>query len=211
MIGPGIVIPLIALAILIPLAWWAATKRLRAVTSGDRGANASAGSAGARLTSAALHRSVSPPWRVILEVPPGRLGDVEHVLLGPPGIFAVSTMLQPLPDAPTSTADPSAKELAASAVARADLDDALATCALTSDALVVVHWGRIDAEHRTVEVGLPTVAVEVGFATVAVDGNRLTDWMTSMEETRLSPPQIDLAWQTICRAIGRPDPLEAGP
>lgn len=201
MIGPGIVIPLVALAILIPLAWWAATKQLRAATTPRGGAEASPGAAGARLTSAALHRTVSPPWRVILEVPPGRLGDIEHVLIGPPGIFGVSTVLEPLPHSSATTTEPSAAELAASAVARADLDDALERCALASDARVVVHWGRTDAQHHS---------LDSGFATIAVDGNRLADWIAAMEHNRLSSPQIDLAWQTVCLAIGRPDPLEAG-
>jgi len=180
--------------------WRFATKRLRTAGEPDDGPASSRGTAGVRLTSTTLHRVVAPPWRVVLEVPAERLGGVEHVLIGPPGIYAVSTVLAPLPDSTIDDTPASAEELAASAILRAELDDVLATCAMSSDARVVIHWGRTESDQR---------AVDAGHTTIAVDGNRLADWMGTLEQRRLSQQQVDLAWQTVCLAIGRPDPLDA--
>jgi hypothetical protein len=44
-----------------------------------------------------------------------------------------------------------------------------------------------------------------------VDGRRLGDWAEAASVRRdgppLTPAQVDLAWQTVVTAIGRPDPL----
>jgi hypothetical protein len=45
----------------------------------------------------------------------------------------------------------------------------------------------------------------------AVDGRHVRDWAdraaTERDGQPLSPAQVDLAWQTVVTAIGRPDPL----
>ena len=49
----------------------------------------------ARLTSNALRALESPPWRVVYEIGHDRMDGVEHVLIGPAGIFAVVTSMDP--------------------------------------------------------------------------------------------------------------------
>ena len=87
----------------------------------------------------------SPPWRIVYEISPDRLGGVEHVLIGPAGIFAIVTSMDPMPPAGRRP-DPHA--VAAAAILRGALDDALRRCAMTSDRLVTVHWGVTRPRRR---------------------------------------------------------------
>lgn len=192
--GPGIVIPVVVLVIAVPVGLLWARRRFTATElDGDDVIAAS----GTRITSNALRGLPSPPWRVVYEIAADRLGGVEHVLIGPSGIYAVRTSMEALPTPPDR--EPTAQELAAPAIARGELDDALRRCAMSSDRLLVVHWGRHDD-------GAP-VAVEPRPGEVAVDGRRLHEWASDQTEQRLTASQIDLAWQTVTTAIGRPDPL----
>jgi hypothetical protein len=191
--GAGIIIPVVVLAVVLPIGFtWA--KRLKdgaARSSGD-----DVGPPGGRLTSAALRALPAPPWRVVYEIAPERLGGVEHVLLGPGGVFAIRTEMGALPGATAGPAEPRA--VAAAAIARGPLDDVLARCATTSDLLVDVHWGP-PAD------GAPGWRATVPGA-VALDGRRIDDWVETLP-SRLTPAQVDLAWRTVTTAIGRPDPL----
>lgn len=192
MIGPGIIVPLVIVAIVVPVVYVVVRDRLR--TAG--GSTDDVHRAGAVLTSAALRRLPSPPWRLIHEVPTGRLGGIEHVIVGPAGVFAVTAVFSPLP--PPRDDPPSAVETADAAIIRGRLDDLLGPIRGRCDAHVVIHWGRTDAVEP---------AVELVHGVVAVDGRRLEEWAATLPGDRLAPAQVDLAWQTICLAIGRPDPL----
>lgn len=192
--GPEIIIPIVLLAIIVPAALMWAKRTLRdPVENGSIADDVHA--PGERLTSSTLRQLPSPPWRVVYEIADTKLGGIEHVLIGPPGIFALRTSMEPVPD--VAPDDPSPAEVAKSAIARGDLDDALRRCALESDRLVWVHWGA----HE----GGPT-AIDTLPSTVAVDGRHLTTWAAGLDD-RLTVTQIDLAWQTVTMAIGRPDPL----
>jgi hypothetical protein len=192
-IGPGIIIPLVLLGIAAPLGFvWA--RRLKAGGTATGAENAT--KSGARLTSGALRGLPVPPWRVIYEITDEKLGGVEHVLIGPAGVFAVQTSMEALP--PARTDEPTAHEIAGAAILRGGVDDALRRCAMTSDQLVTIHWGIGDGNA-------PSVDVAPG--AIAVDGRLLTDWTASLDQPTLTPAQVDLAWQTISTAIGRPDPL----
>lgn len=191
--GPGIVIPVLVIAFVVPFGVIWANKNLRS-SSGDAGDLPTAPSV--RLTSNALRELPVPPWRVVYEIAEEKLGGIEHVLIGPPGIYAMQTLLDPLPEKPEGDADP--HEIARAAIARGDLDDALRRCALASTGLVRVHWGKHDNGADAVDV-LP--------GTVAVAGPSLTSWIGSLPHGALTPAQVDLAWQTIVTSIGRPDPL----
>ena len=70
---------------------------------------------------------------------------------------------------------------------------------MESRSLVTVHWGLLE-EGRG-----PSVDVVTGH--IAVDGRSLGAWTDSLEDVALTPAQVDLAWQTVVTAIGRPDPL----
>jgi hypothetical protein len=192
MIGPGIIIPLVLVAVAVP-AGFALFKRYLAsmsVSDADRAVS------GARLTSSALHRLPQPPWRVVYEIAPSALGGIDHVLIGPGGIFAVITEVAPLPTI-DDAGDP-VRSMAEAAVARADLDDSLRRCAMESTARLAVHWGRSNDDET---------CVELAHGALAVSGQRLAEWLATLPADRLTPAQVDLAWQTVVTAIGRPDPL----
>ena len=192
--GLDIIIPLVVIAIVAPAAFWWAKKALKDnVGSVDDDVIVAPSD---RLTSNALRGLENPPWRVIYEVAPHRLNGVGHVLIGPPGVFALRTTMDPLPACPT--ADPEPRAIAEAAIGRGGVDDALRRCAMSSDRLVMVHWGVNEGSEIAVDV-LPGVT--------AVDGRALAAWADGVGERVLTPAQVDLAWQTVVTAIGRPDPL----
>jgi hypothetical protein len=191
--GPSIIIPLVAVAIIIPVAFTWAKKTFKDGVPTD---DADATVPGARLTSNALRDLPQPEWRIVYEIGVDKLGEIEDVLIGPPGIFAVRTSMTPLPVASDARADPQA--VAKVAITRGNLDDALLRCAMTSDRLVTIHWGA--------PVDATAVSVDVFPGLTAVAGRQLSEWTRGLSPT-LSAAQVDLAWQTVTTAIGRPDPL----
>ena len=191
--GLDIIIPVVLVAVLAPAAFVWAKKNFKdqaglvdteaAVPPSDR------------LTSNALRELETPPWRVVYEIAHDKLNGIGHVLIGPAGVFALRTTMDPLPQPPTVAAD--AREVAAAAIARGGVDDALQRCAMSTEGLVIVHWGVNDGAEITVEL-MPGVT--------AVDGRALSTWAAG-ESDQLTASQVDLAWQTIVTSIGRPDPL----
>jgi hypothetical protein len=195
--GPGILIPVLLVAVVVPVAFVWARRRFKEPASGaDEPASAPA----IRLTSNALRSLESPPWRVVYEIAPDRMSGVEHVLIGPAGVFAVETSMEPMPE---PIADPDPHAVAAAAIMRGALDDALRRCAMSSDRLVRVHWGANRPESP--------FSIELMPGVTAVDGRRVGEWAGSATNGRdgpaLSSAQVDLLWQTAVTAIGRPDPL----
>lgn len=192
--GPGIIVPLLVIAVVVPVAFTWARRTLK------QGASGSSSEPGhdpqLRLTSNALRPLPAPPWRVVYEIAPDKLGGVEHVLIGSPGVYAMRTSMDPLP---TAIADPDPHDVGKAAIVRGALDDALRRCAMSSTSLVTVHWGVNPA-------GAPA-ALEVLPGLTAVDGRQLEAWTTSLPGGSLAPAQVDLAWQTVLTSIGRPDPL----
>lgn len=203
--GPGIIIPVVLLVIIVPVVGVLAKRYLKDGVANQRDEPVVAPSA--RLTSTALRELPTPPWRVVYEIAEDKLGGPGHVLIGPPGVFAVVTSMDPMPTATDGTHDASA--VAAAAIARGGLDDALRRCAMSSERLVTVHWGAPTP-------GGP-IAVDTLPGATAVDGRSIAEWArravgaaadaTEADRPPLTPAQIDLAWQTVTTAIGRPDPL----
>lgn len=200
--GPGIIIPVVLVVIVVPIAFALAKKYLKdgAANRADEPVVAPS----TRLTSNALRDLPTPTWRVIYEIAEDKLGGPTHVLFGPAGIFAVQTSMEPLPSGPPER---DAHAIANAAIARGGLDDALRRCAMTSDRLLTVHWGApVD--------GAP-IAVDTVPGAIAVDGRSIARWAEQMisevganpTAEPLSPARVDLAWQTVTVAIGRPDPL----
>ena len=195
MLGPGIISPVILIAVVVPVGFTMAKRYLK--EAGGGGSEGPVSAPSGRLTSNALRDLPAPPWRVVYEIGDDKLAGVEHVAIGPAGIFAIETSMDPLPDGPIE--EPDAHAVAQSAIVRGDLDDALRACAMSSDRLVRVHWGQSEAGAG------PSIDLLPG--TVAVDGRSLGAWADSLRDERLTPAQVDLAWQTVVTAIGRPDPL----
>jgi hypothetical protein len=188
----GIIIPVVVLLVVVPVVFtWA-----RRLKTGAGAPVEFAPPPSARLTSNALRAVPSPPWRVVYEIAPDKLGGAQHVLIGPGGVFAVQTSMDPVPSGAAEPADP--HEIGRVAIARGPLDDALRRCAMSSTALVTIHWGVGTAG------GAPVVDVVPG--AVAVDGRHVEAWAAGLTPT-LGTAQVDLAWQTVTTAIGRPDPL----
>lgn len=194
--GPEIIIPVVLLAIIVPTVLTWAKRNLREPGSGGFDPEAVRAHS-ERFTSDALRTLPTPPWRVIYEIAAGKLGGIEHVLIGPAGIYAIRTSMDPLPPGPV--AEPSAAEMAESAIARSELDDALRRCAMSSDRMVWLHWGSSGDDSPVAVQTLPDMT--------AVNSHRLGAWVATLGETRLTPAQVDLAWQTVTTAIGRPDPF----
>ncbi len=189
--GLGIIIPVVVIAIGMPLALAWANKTFKSGTGAEGDV---VHAPAARLTSNALRTLATPPWRVVYEIGDDKLGGIEHVVIGAAGVFALQTSMDPLPVAVEPNPDP--HEIAQAAIVRGSLDDALARCAMSSDRLVRVHWGAGASGAVDVLPGLTAVA-----------GASLGEWTDSLAGQSLSPAQVDLAWQTVLTSIGRPDPL----
>lgn len=192
--GLDIIIPVVVIVVVVPGAILWARKTFKDSVGLDR--HDAFVPPSDRLTSNALRALESPPWRAVYEVAHDKLGGIGHVLIGPAGVFALRTTMEPLPQTPTIDADASA--IARAAIARGGVDDALRRCAMSSDRLVMVHWGANDTAELKVDL-MPGVT--------AVDGRSLAAWAATAGPQTLTPAQVDLAWQTVVTSIGRPDPL----
>lgn len=193
----GIILPLIALPILLFVVWrWYQHTVRPTETESPRTI------AGIRLTSEALHRLPSPPWRVIHEIG-DQLPGVDHVVIAPAGIAAVRTTMidRPTPEHLAESAVVG-QLVADSAIARGAVDDLLTAVGARCDTLALVFWGRPDARRHAAETSF--------HATVHVEGQRLTDWLEDWNAHAapvLDAASVDGAWQAVTTGLGRPDPL----
>jgi hypothetical protein len=200
--GPGIIIPVILIAVVVPIGFTLAKRYLK--DGAAHLADDPVVAPSARLTSNALRELPTPTWRVVYEIGDDKLGGPGHVLIGPPGIYAVQTSMDPLPDPADVPHD--AQAVAAAAIARGGLDDALRRCAMSSDLLVTVHWGA-PAEGGPIAVDTVPGAIAVAGRALAAWADRAVADAGAGSRPPLTPAQVDLAWQTVTTAIGRPDPL----
>jgi hypothetical protein len=137
-----------------------------------------------------------PPWRIVYEVGRSALGRIDHVVIGPGGVYAIHSTLTPSAPPDESSL---ARLTADRAMARAELDEILQRCAMSSTAHLTVYWS---GEHAAGEL-----AHEIAYAALEVPGRRLGEWLATLAADRLTPAEVDLAWQTVVIGIGRPDPL----
>ena len=188
----GIIVPIVLLFIFIGggLAVYKRTMQNMAPESTTRHVN------GARLTSDRLRALPTPPWRFVFEISEDKLGGVDHVIIGPSGVIAVSTQVL---DRPALADHPDPHLVANAALMRGPVDDLAKRAGLSCDILAKVYWGTAPPERPA--------AIQSMHATLIVEGQRLNDWLLTMSPGPLTPAQIDLAWQAILTGIGRPDPL----
>jgi hypothetical protein len=196
-VSAGIIVPLIILPILLVggYVWY---RRSLADMQPDQAKPVS----GLRLTAEALHRAPAPPWRVVYEVG-GALGDVDHVVVGPPGVVAITTVVADRPD-PARLRDATSEAVLVSeaAVARGPLDELLRAAAASCDRWARVHWGTPDA-------GRPA-SDDLVHGSVLVEGQRIEEWLAGLAADATAPldaARIDSIWRTVVIGIGRPDPL----
>jgi hypothetical protein len=155
-----------------------------------------------RLTAEALHRAPAPPWRVVYEVG-GALGDVDHVIVGPPGVVAITTVVGDRPD-PAKLLDASSDAILVSeaAIARGPLDELLRAVSASCDLWARVHWGTPDPARPAAD--------DLVHGSALVEGQRIDAWLAELVANTAAPldaARIDAIWRTVVIGIGRPDPL----
>ncbi len=192
----GIIVPLILLPIILVVvfAWYR-----RSMTG--LGTVESKPVSGLRLSAEALHRA-PPPWRVVYEIG-GALGEIDHVIVGPGGVTAITTVVadRPNPDVLLG-ARTEAVLVSEAAIARGPLDELLRAAAASCDHWARVYWGTPDPNRHAAD-GLV-------HGSVLVEGQRIDEWLSSLVDHASAPidaQRIDEIWRTIVTGIGRPDPL----
>jgi hypothetical protein len=191
------VVPVVVLAVVLVTGWLWYRRSLAALRP-----DATKPVSGVRLTAEALHRHDRAPWRVVYEIG-GALGGVDHVLVGPPGLVAISTVAADRPR-PQALLDASgeAQLVGDAAIARGPVDEIARPSGVPCRRWARVFWGAPDAQRPSHE------AVVHGFE--VVEGQRLGEWLDALVTDATEPldaGQIDRAWQAVVTGIGRPDPL----
>lgn len=155
---------------------------------------------GVRLTAETLHRLASPPWRVVHEIG-SALGGVDHVVIGPPGIIAVTTVVADRPSVQQLIdASSEARLVSDAAVARGPVDELARPAGAECRLAARVFWGSPDPDRPSHD--------QAAHGLVLVEGQRISEWVTDLPpQVGFDQAQIDLAWQAIAMGIGRPNPL----
>jgi hypothetical protein len=128
----------------------------------------------------------------------GKLGGVDHVVIGPTGVIAIETIVVDRPDhvGPPST---DGQQVAGAAIARGAVDDLTRQVGVPCNILAKVFWGSPRPDRPS---GIETVTGQV-----SVEGQRLVEWIVARPPGPLTPAQVDQVWQTVLVGIGRPDPF----
>lgn len=190
----GIIVPLV----ILPIALIGASLWYRRSLADMRPVEAKPVS-GLRLTAEALHRVPSPPWRVVYEIG-GALGDIDHVVVGPAGVTAITTLVADRPDPEQlRRARSDAQLVGDAAITRGPLDELLRPVGSSCARSARVYWGAADPRRPPAD--------DLVHASQLVEGQRLAEWLATIEQvTPLDQAGIDLVWRTITIGIGRPDP-----
>ena len=157
---------------------------------------------GARLTAERLRNMRTPPWRVVYEIGPSALGDVDHVVIGPTGVIAIETVMadRPTPAAIAEQVEAAGPHLVANcAITRGEVEAVTEPVGVGCKLLARVYWGAPADDQPA--------AHPVTTGLVAVEGQRLEQWLMSLPPGPLSADRVDRVWQSVVTGIGRPDPL----
>ena len=193
----GIVIPLVVLPILVVggYLWY---RRSIAELAPDETRPVS----GVRLTAEALHRDARPPWRVVHEIG-GALGGVDHVVIGPAGIIAITTVVadRPTPDDLIRVTG-EGQLVSEAAVNRGPVDEVARPSEVPCRVWARVFWGAPVPSRPPHD--------DLVHGSQLVEGQRVGEWLnalTAAADEPLDPATIDRSWQAVVTGIGRPDPL----
>lgn len=199
-VSPGIIIPLILLPIVIIGVFLWYRRSIADMTPSE-----TKPVSGQRLTAEALHRVPSPPWRVVYEIG-GALGEIDHVVVGPLGVIAVTTVVTDRPEPAALISERGEPMLLSeAAVARGPLDELLRAVDASCDVSARVFWGSPAPGRHAGE--------NVVHGSVLVEGQRISQWLDDAAEAAaqsdtglLGEDRVDTIWRTIVTGIGRPDP-----
>jgi hypothetical protein len=191
----GIVIPLVVLPIAVVGAFvWYRRSIAGLASDDDRSIS------GVRLTAEALHRLDSPPWRVVHETG-AALGGVDHVLIGPPGVIAITTVVSDRPT-PEQLVEASSESrlLSEAAIECGPVDELVRPASAECRVAAHVFWGTPDPQRPAYD--------DVVRGRQIVEGQRIDEWAASLPSLEgFGQARIDLAWRAVTMGIGRPDPL----
>ena len=188
----GIIVPLIVIPLAAIAAWVWYRRKMNAMRPDDSTREVP----GVRLTSETLRRLINPPWRVVYEIRPTQLEGADHIVIGPSGIIALTTVVA---DRPDGTGDRVSALVASTALVRAAVDGLTTSSGVRCERVVKVYWG-------TPQPGTPPAREGVNGA-IDVEGQRLEAWLHSLPPGPLVASQVDSAWRAVVVGIGRPDPL----
>jgi hypothetical protein len=204
-VNAGIVIPLVVLPVVLVVGYLWYRRSIAEMRPDDPKPVS-----GVRLTSQALNRLSSPPWRVVYEIG-GALGGVDHVIIGPPGVIAITTALADRPPVDRlTTATGTAELVSDAAVLRGPVDELARPSGTSCKLTARLFWGSPDGDRPAWD--------EAAHGFHLVEGQRLDEWIEALaadaaagrgpgDVSPLTPAQVDLAWQAIVMGIGRPNPL----
>ncbi len=188
----GIIVPLVAIPLIVIGAYVWYRRKMRALSLDDDTREVP----GVRLTAETLRRLPYPPWRVVYEIRSSQLEGADHVVVGPCGVIALTTVVadRPAPGRPRESA-----MVASSNLVRAAVDEHTEPAGVRCDRVVKVYWGTPQPETPAGQDGMN--------GTIDVEGQRLEAWLESLPTGAVSPEQIEAAWRAVVSGIGRPDPL----
>jgi hypothetical protein len=188
----GIIVPLIV----IPLAAIAAYVWYRRKMSAMALDDTTREVPGVRLTSETLRHLASPPWRVVYEIRATQLEGADHVVVGPCGVIAFTTVVA---DRPAGDVERVSAFVANSAIVRSAVDVHTDPTGVRCDRVVKVYWGTPHPELPPARDGIN--------GTIDVEGQRLEAWLQSLPPGPLTTSEVENAWRAVTVGIGRPDPL----
>lgn len=192
----GILLPLIIIPIVLVGGFAYYRRRIAALRIGSSTSETNRDLPGGRLTSETLRRLPHPPWRVVFEISPKVFDRVDHVVIGPFGIIALTTVVA---DRPLEPVGDDSLAVASAALARSEVDELTRRVGLRCEHSARVFWGTPRPEMPAGRPGRD--------GTVDVEGQRLDRWLQALPPGPLAASQVDLAWQAVVTGIGRPDPL----
>lgn len=156
----------------------------------------SMGEAAEQWTAQELRPLLSHDWRLVNHLSLQNRGDIDHVLVGPGGLYVLETKWSA---SPYKISPPDSMTLSAAASASreaARLSRAIPRKAAIDEAQpLVVLWGAA-SEHLRDETG----AVAIGSTDARViAGHRLRDWALRRGRDVLTPEQVEAVWDELDR------------
>lgn len=144
-------------------------------------------------------------WRVVNHVML-RTWDIDHVLVGPGGVYAVETKWSSHPwelDPPEPRVIAAAQRAAQNARHLTFWQPLKAATAGQAAAVVILWGGTEDPVDRVVEA--PSIEA------VVLPARAVQRWRDALPQDRLTPEQVEVCWRALDRQVRVRDPREGAP